>query len=160
MRQRWIILPVLMPLQQDYPEIIVSIVQSINKNFILEPENEILKASAQRFVLAGAAPREIREALIASQAVIVKELSIEHIEFASYDIIPNNNISASVFSDYVALSYCRNNSFLPWWDDQKNSPDQSYPYPAYIREILTNDYLIDQQKLNQIIKQMEPYVNL
>lgn len=160
MRQRWIVLPVLMPLEQDYPEIILSIAESLNPEISIELDNDRLLAASERFSHAGAAPREIREALVSSQAVLPNALSIEHIEFASHDIIPNNNKIASIFSDYVALSYCRNNSFLPWWDDEKNLPDPDFPFPGYIREILTDDLSIDHQKLSKRIAELEPYANV
>ncbi len=160
MRQRWIVLPVLMPLEQDYPEIILSIAESLNPEISIELDNARLLAASERFSRAGAAPREIREALVSSQAVLSNALSIEHIEFASHDIIPNNNKIASIFSDYVALSYCRNNSFLPWWDDEKNLPNPDFPFPGYIREILTNNLSIDHQKLSKRIAELEPYANV
>lgn len=160
LRQRFIVLPVLMPLEQDYPEIILSIAESLNPEISLELDNARLLAASERFSRAGAAPREIREALVASQAALPNALSIEHIEFASYDIIPNNNSIASIFSDYIALSYCRNNSFLPWWDDEKNLPDPEFPFPGYIKEILTEDLSIDHQKLSKRIAELEPYANV
>ena len=160
MRQRWIVLPVLMPLEQDYPEIILSIAESLNPEISIELYNTRLLDASERFSRAGAAPREIREALVSSQAVLPNALSIEHIEFASHDIIPNNNSIASIFSDYVALSYCRNNSFLPWWDDERNIPDPNFPFPAYIKEILTEDFSIDHQKLSKRIAELEPYANV
>lgn len=160
MRQRWIVLPVLMPLERDYPEIVLSIAESLNPDIKIEVNNPILISASDRFSRAGAAPREIREALVASQAVIPNELSIEHIEFASHDIIPNNNRIASIFSDYVALSYCRNNSYLPWWNDERNCPDINYPFPSYIMDILTEDFSIDHQKLSRRIAELEPYANV
>lgn len=160
MRQRWIVLPVLMPLQSDYPPIVHAIAQSLNPNLNLALDEKRLVDAAQRFHLAGAAPREIREALVASQAMLEGELGIEQIEFASHDIIPSNNMIASTFSDYIALSYCRSNSYLPWWDDATNSPNPNFPYPDYIREILTSDFMIDQEKLNKRIAELEPHANV
>ena len=160
MRQRWTILPVLMPLKADYGAIVRSIAKELNSKFSVSADDKQLLAAAERFYEAGAAPREIREALIASQAILTGELGIEHIKFASYDIIPNNNKIASVFSDYYALLYCRSNSFLPWWDDEKNCPKPDFPYPDYILEILTEDFKIDHQKLSERIAAMEPYANV
>ncbi|HBG62233.1 MAG: hypothetical protein A2266_09220 [Bacteroidetes bacterium RIFOXYA12_FULL_40_10] len=160
MRQRWIVLPVLMPLDQDYPGIILSIAESLNSEISIGLSNPRLLAASERFSRSGAAPRQIREALVASQAVLPNKLSIEHIEFASHDIIPNNNNIASIFSDYVALSYCRNNSFLPWWNDEKNHPDPDFPFPDYIQEILSDDLSIDHQILSKRIAELEPYANV
>ena len=160
MRQRWTILPVLMPLQSDYAAIISSIAKELNSNFSVLENNPQMTSAAEQFFQAGAVPREIREALIASQAILSGELGIEHIEFAARDIIPNNNKDAAVLSDYYALLYCRNNSFLPWWDDKNNCPNPDFPYPPYILEILTEDLQIDHQKLSSRIAALEPYVNI
>lgn len=160
MRQRWIVLPVLMPLQSDYPAIVHAIAQSLNPHLDVDLSDQRLIEASHRFYEAGAAPREIREALVSSQAVLEGELGIEHIEFASFDIIPCNNRIAAIFSDYAALSYCRSNSFLPWWDDEKNSPNPNFPYPDYIREVLTKDFMIDQEKLTKKITELEPYANV
>lgn len=160
MRQRWIVLPVLMPLQSDYPAIVHAIAESLNPSFNVELDDQGFVEAAQRFYQAGGAPREIREELVASQAVLQGELGIQHVEFASYDIIPTNNRIAGIFADYVALSYCRSNSYLPWWNDATNSPDANFPYPDYIREVLTDDFMIDQEKLSKRISEMEPYANV
>lgn len=160
MRQRWVIVPVLMPLEKDFPEIILSITKGLNPEFDISLNDQDLISAAKLFSNAGAAPREIREALIASNAIIEGNLSLEHIMFASKDIIPSGNLNASIFADYCALSYCRNNSFLPWWDDKTNSPDENFPYPDYIREILTDSNRIDVYKLNKKINELEPYVNI
>lgn len=160
MRQRWVIVPVLMPLPTDYPAIVLSIAQELNAQLSLSLDDDRLVEAAARFAQAGAAPREIREALVASQASLAGELGADHLVFASWDIIPNSNKTAAIFSDYCALAYTRNNSFLPWWDDATNRPDPAFPYPDYIREILTDDFRIDQEKLRKRMVELEPYANV
>ena len=160
MRQRWVIVPVLMPLEMDFPEIILSIAKGLNPELSIAVDDHDLISAAKLFSNAGAAPREIREALIASNAIIEGPINLEHIFFASKDIIPSGNLNASIFADYCALSYCRNYSFLPWWDEKTNSPDENFPYPDYIREILTDSKRIDVYKLNKKIRELEPYVNI
>ncbi|GAB1472711.1 hypothetical protein MASR2M69_01520 [Bacteroidota bacterium] len=51
-------------------------------------------------------------------------------------------------------------AFLPWWDDEKNLPDPEFPFPGYIKEILTEDLSIDHQKLSKRIAELEPYANV
>lgn len=160
MRQRWTIIPVLMPLEIDFPQIVLSIAKGLNSGLSVDVSDITLVESANRFFKANAAPREIREALIASMAVVPGDLELKHIEFASIDIIPTGNMSASIYADYCALAYCRNNSFLPWWDENQNKPIADFPFPDYIKEILTDDLMIDQQKLRKAIQELEPYVNV
>ena len=160
MRQRWTIIPVLMPLKIDFPQIVLSIAKGLNTSLEVDENNVTLIESANRFYKANAAPREIREALIASIAIVPGGLGIQHIEFASIDIIPSGNMNASIYADYCALAYCRNNSFLPWWDENQNKPIYNFPYPDYIKEILTDDFMIDQLKLRKVIQELEPHVNV
>jgi hypothetical protein len=122
MRQRWTIIPVLMPLEMDFPQIVLSIANGLNPALEVDHNDNTLLESANRFYKANAAPREIREALIASMAIIPGELEIKHIEFASIDIIPTGNMSASIYADYCALAYCRNNSFCRGGMKLKTNP--------------------------------------
>lgn len=160
MRQRWTIIPVLMPLEMDFPQIVLSIANGLNPALEVDHNDNTLIESAKRFYKANAAPREIREALIASMAIVPGELEIKHIEFASIDIIPSGNVSASIYADYCALAYCRNNSFLPWWNETENKPLDGFAFPNYIKEILTDEFMIDQQKLRKAMQELEPYVNV
>jgi hypothetical protein len=149
-----------MPLKEDYPAIILSIAKNINPNLSLPVNDENLIKCAGKFYRAGASPREIRDALITSQSIIDGQFTIEHIKYGSTDIIPTGSREASIFSDYVALSYCQNNSFLPWWDGENNKPDPNYPFPKYIRDILTEGLKINQDKLSTKIAEMEPQINV
>jgi AAA+ superfamily predicted ATPase len=160
MRQRWTIIPVLMPIERDFPEIVLRIAQGLNPSLEIELTDTILQDSASKFYKAGAAPREIREALISSMIFVPGNLGIEHIVFASHDIIPSGNINSSIYADYCALAYTRNNSFLPWWDENENQPDKNYPFPEYIKKILNDDFYIDQTELGKALRQLEPNVNV
>jgi hypothetical protein len=144
----------------DFPQIVLSIAKGLNPVLAVDENDATLIESARRFYKANAAPREIREALIASMAIVPGELEILHIEFASIDIIPAGNINASIYADYCALSYCRNNSFLPWWDETQNKPLANFHFPDYLKEVLTDDFLIDQEKLRKQINELEPFVNV
>jgi len=122
MRQRWVILPVLMPLKEDYPDILLSIAKGLNQDINLNGTEERLKEISERFYSAGVSPREIREVILAIQISLGGSLCIEHIEYASTDIITGTSRISSIYSDYCTLFYCRNNSYLPWWDEDKYCP--------------------------------------
>lgn len=160
MRQRWIIIPVLMALESDYPNIVESIAKSINSNFDIGDNVEEFISYSKEFYRAGASPREIYDSLNTSILDLGGEFNIKNIEHAAKGIIPSGDIRSSIYSDYCALAYCRNNSFLPWWDTEKNMPKDDYQYPAYIKEILTVDLKIDHVKLNNIIRELHPYANV
>jgi len=160
MRQRWVIVPLISPLKEDYPAIVISLMKSLNPHFTCTETDRTLIECADRFYRVGAGPREIREAIVVSQMLFPGELGMQHLEFASRDIQPAGSKLATIYSDYCALSYCRSQSFLPWWDDQTHGPDPNFPYPDYIREILTPEFHIDQTLLKQRIHELEGLVNV
>lgn len=160
MRQRWMVVPVLMPVKEDYPLILVSIAESLSPNIKLSANDPETIEIGETFFLAGAAPREIREAIIAALANKPGKLDINHLKYAALDIIPSVNSVSAIFADYCAIKFCRNNSFLPWWDNDTNKPDSTYPYPNYILEILDDNHLVEQQKLTKKINELAPYANV
>jgi SpoVK/Ycf46/Vps4 family AAA+-type ATPase len=160
MLTRWLVVPVLMPVSADFPAIVESIARSLNPSIELDLNNQTLHDSAIKFFQRGATPREIREALIASCAVLDGPLSIKHIEDASAKVIPNVNRLSYYYADYCALQHTRNLSFLPWYNDDTNQLDDKYPFPDYIREVLNDDLQIDFMKLNNKIKELQPYANV
>lgn len=159
MLSRWVIVPVLMPLKEDYPLILRSIIMSIDKTTkIVDLEN--LKAVSNKFYYSGASPREIRESIIGSLALLEGNLSQKHLDFASQNLIASSNRESYIHSDLTAIKFCKNYAYLPWWNIQDNRPEENYPYPDYIRDILDNELMIDQNKLNQMIKELAPYSNV
>lgn len=160
MLSRWVVVPVLMPLKSDFPEILVSIVKGINPDFQAERFKQDILQAADTFFYSGASPREIRESIIASMAVIPGEVSIEHIIYASKDKIATGNRLSYIHSDLMAIKFCSNYSFLPWWNIKTNSPDPDYPYPDYIMRVLDESLMINREKLDKFIKEIEPYSNV
>lgn len=160
MLTRWLIVPVLMPVSIDFPAILESIAHSLNSEVDIDVKNQRLIGAAKRFYEGGSTPREIREALISSCALMDGPLSINHIEDASYKVIPNVNRLSYYYADYCALLHTRNLAFLPWYDDVKKQSDPNYPFPDYIKEILDDDLNIDFIKLNNKIRELQPFANV
>ncbi len=160
MLTRWLVVPVLIPISTDFSAILESIARTLNNEIELDIKDQQLIDAAKRFYDGGSTPREIREALISSCALMDGPLSINHIEDASYKVIPNVNRLSYYYSDYCALLHTRNLSFLPWYDDNTKRPDPAYPYPDYIKEILDDDLNIDFVKLNNKIRELQPFANV
>ncbi len=184
MLSRWVVVPVLMPLKDDIPIIIKSIVEgfgvnwespvNFNINNVTDEENpeemqveqidfienNVLIEISEKFYHAGASPRDIRESLVSALAFIPGEISAKHLEFASKNVVPTANMESYIHSDLVALLHTKSNAFLPWWDIQNNQPFSDYPFPPYIEDILDIDKRIDQKKLRQRIAELEPFANV
>jgi hypothetical protein len=162
MLSRWVVVPVLMPLLEDIPEILLSLIQSLgfeqnSDNNISESDMNII---AQRFYYAGASPRDIRESLVGAMAFLSGEINKTHLEFASLNVVPSANRESYIHSDLVALLHTKSNAYLPWWDIKSNKPFEDYPFPDYISDVLDKDKIIDQQKLRQRIAELEPFSNV
>ena len=172
MLSRWVVVPVLMPLLEDMPYIIMSLMESLgfqkSSHFIAfdneampnEGNINLIKGISERFYYAGASPRDIRDSLIIAMAFIPGNISMEHLHFASENVVPSANRESYIHSDLVALLHTKSNAFLPWWDIQNNKPYDDYRFPSYILEVLDNDRKLDFKKLSQKIAELEPYVNV
>lgn len=159
MLSRWTVVPVLQPVASDYVLILESIAKGINPNFRIT-DKHVFEQAAQKFHLSFCSPRVMREALISSTAIIPELLSMEHIVFAANDIIPNGNNISAIYSDYCAIAYCRNMSFLPWWDIQKGEPMKNFPFPDYIKKILNDDLTVNYDLLKQEMDSLAPFSNV
>jgi hypothetical protein len=74
--------------------------------------------------------------------------------------IPDSNPEVNWYSDYQALACTSHLNLLPWYDAKTKGPDPTYPFPAYIKEVLDDRLMIDQRKLWARIRELEPYCNV
>lgn len=156
MRSRFVAIPVLQPLPQDYPVIVTAIAHR------LQPENTDLLASHPNIIEAtdifaqkGANPRHIRSAL--SNALLLKEkLTPDSIIFAAKDLSISTDSISAIYSDLWAIKACTSKSFLPW-----NANPESYPFPAHLQGIINpKTGEINQSELEQRIEQFKSQANL
>src|SRR5690606_11185407 len=119
---RWIVVPVLMPLKNDFPAIVKSIILSID-NSIKIADIENINQISEKFFQAGASPREIRDSIIGALAFLDGELSARHLDFAAKNLVVASNRESYIHSDLTAIKFCRNYSYLPWWDFENKKPD-------------------------------------
>jgi hypothetical protein len=157
MRSRFMMIPVLHPLQSDYGAIVLATVQRINRQASLTLSLQVreIAQAANLFYTKGANPRQIRAAL--SNALLLKgSLSPEHILFAAEDCtVPSDRIS-SIYADLWAVATCSAKSFFPWADCL-----DSYPFPDHL-EGLVNRVTgeIDRAELERRIEELKPHANL
>ena len=160
MLSRFTIIPVLSPLREDMPDILVNVCKGLDNNFNIAPEDELIKLPAYRFFDNGASIREIRESLLASQLILRDQLSSKVIQHSASAVNPCLNRESYVFADLMALKSCKSASFLPYWDHQINAPNPSFPYPKHLLDVLDDQFYIEQYKLNRKITELKPYANV
>jgi len=156
MRSRFVMIPVLHPLQIDYAAIVVATAQRVG--LMTEDVNDrhpAIARAAEIFYQKGANPRHIRSAL--SNALLLKgSLTPEIVLFAAQDCtVPSDRVSA-IYSDLWAVATCSAKSFFPW----SNCLD-SYLFPPHLEGLvdrLTGE--IDRQELDRRIEELKPHANL
>lgn len=154
MRDRFVIVPVIMPSIADFPKIICSIAKQIS-GIILNPQEAYITEAAKVFYEKHLMPRRIRTAIIL--ACTEDGLSPKTIFEAARDANPLEEASwlSAVYSDLSAISLTVSRRLLPWY-----GCEDRYPFPTYIQDILDDNCEVDTIKLNREIKRLEPYVNV
>ena len=154
MRDRFVIVPVIMPSIEDFPIIICSIAKQVSGS-VLSPNDANILEAAKVFYDKHIMPRRIRAAL----KFVCKEegLSPKAVLEAAKDANPLDETSwmATVYADLCAISLTVSKRLLPWY-----GKEDTYPFPPYIQAILDDNHQVDPVKLNKEIKRLQPYVNV
>lgn len=154
MRDRFVVVPVIMPAIADFPEIICSIAKQVS-GVTLNSHDSYIQQAAKEFYEKHIMPRRIRAALkLVSQR---NNLTSQTILEAAKDANPLDEASwqAAVYADLSAISLTVSKQLLPWYGREDN-----YPFPDYIRAILDDNMEIDPVKLNNELNRLQSYVNV
>ena len=156
MLSRFILIPVLHPLDRDYPAIIIATALRVgNVTTELSDLDPVIVAAADIFAKLGANPRHIRSAL--SNALLLKgELNPHAILFAAQDCMISGDRDSAIYSDLWAVSACTSKSYFPWADCLN-----SYPFPPHLQGLVdpqTGD--IDRVELQLRIQKYKSHANV
>lgn len=154
MRDRFVVVPVIMPDIEDFPEIICSIAKQIS-GVSINPQDNYIQQAAKEFYDKHIMPRRIRAALklVCQQDGLTPKAILD----AANDANPLDEASwlAAVYADLSAISLTVSKRLLPWY-----GREDSYPFPDYIKNILDENMEVDPVKLNQELNRLQPYVNV
>lgn len=154
MRDRFVVVPVIMPAIEDFPEIICSIAKQIS-GVSINPQDNYIQQAAKEFYDKHIMPRRIRAALklVCQQDGLTPKAILD----AANDANPLDEASwlAAVYADLSAISLTVSKRLLPWY-----GREDSYPFPDYIKEILDENMEVDPVKLNKKLNRLQPYVNV
>lgn len=157
MRSRFVAIPVLQPLAQDYPAIVAALAQQVVQAQTpwLAPDHPAILEAAALFAQKGANPRHIRGAL--SNALLLKgNLTPETVLFAAQDLSISTDRASTIYSDLWAIKACSSKSFLPW-----SANRAYYPFPEYLQGLVDlNSGELNLQELDHRIQELKPYANL
>ena len=152
MIDRFVVVPVIMPGQQDIPQIIASITKQISGIEVSSDDPGIIQA-AKIFYSKHLMPRRIRTSL---KYFVNRGLTPELIVRAANEANPLDLQlwNSAVYADLVAIRLTTQKSLYPWFE----VPD--YVFPDYIGEVVDGNGDIMPDKLNEAINRLEPYVNV
>jgi len=155
MRSRFTAVPVLYPLCQDFPEIIVAIGRRVDPNACLDADDDRIKEAAEIFFRNRANPRHVLAAV--SHARLAQgAIGPETILQAAIKFCGETDELATVLADLWAVRLCSHRDFLPW-----NGDPTSYPFPAHLQGVVdpaTGN--IDHLELRKRIQEIQPQVSI
>jgi ATPase family associated with various cellular activities (AAA) len=158
MASRFLFVPVLSPIEEDYPAILCAVAANLLREVALEETDPIVKEAAATFYRKGASPRVMR-ILISSKIGTEKEPRASQIlRRAAVDCAPQHprDRAGAEYADLFAISVCSDLALLPWYNRIA-----SYPLPTYLRGIVNeSDGTIDLDRLSHRIKELQPQVNV
>ena len=158
MRSRFIVLPVLSPLREDFPLITVATASQITPGSEISADDKRILEAGEIFYAKGANPRHIRSAL--SNAILISEkekIDPDLVLFAAHDLCSTCDRLSSVYADLQAIRYCTSKSFLPW----SNGRTDKYMFPEYLKGVVneaTGD--VDGTALERRIEELRPHANV
>ncbi len=155
---RFVVLPVLFPLKQDFPAIIVELARKALPGSKLDEKDPKVREAGYVFYSKGAGPRDIRSALTNASTILEDSMvDSDLVLFAANDFIPKHDFLSIVYADLQAIRHCTSKSFLPWTGNGTGIGS----IPGYLDGIVdpeTGD--IDLSALDAKIKELEPYSNV
>lgn len=157
MRSRFTVIPVLFPLKEDFPSIIVATAKRIGPSSQIHTTDDAIVEAANIFYQKGANPRHIRSAL--SNALLLSgktEFEPQTALFAAHDLCASTDFGSTIYADLWAIKCCTSRSFLPWSDE----PNQ-YSFPEYLKDVVNEQTgEINETALNNRITELKPSANV
>jgi len=158
MRSRFVIIPILGPLEEDYRYILVELVKRISPDSELSPDDPSVIEAASRFYQKGASPRDIRRAL--ADTLLFKpsgSLKAEETLEAAEMLKMSSDRESMEYSELQAIKYCSSRRFLPW----HGSRLVQYRFPAHLSGIVDrNSGEIDYGSLEARLRELGRFVNV
>jgi hypothetical protein len=156
MGSRFVFVPVLSAVEEDYPAILCSIAANLMPEVSWDPQNNDIRIAAAEFYRKGASPRVMRT-LISSKIATTGTMGASLLTRAARACAPQDPRSraSAEYADLFAIRKCSDLEMLPWHGVT------DYPLPAYLKGIV--DVAcgeIDQERLDRRIRELEPIANV
>ena len=153
LRARFIVIPVLMPLKEDYPGILCRLVRR-TAGVELAPDDAQVRDAAQIFFKKGASARHMGTAL--NNAYLrLGRLGPQEVLEAALDFCGDTGYHSAVYADLWAIKLTTSKSFFPWHGRQ------DYPLPDYLEGIVDlSSGELDREALERRIRELQPHAKV
>jgi AAA+ superfamily predicted ATPase len=158
MASRFLFVPVLSAVTEDYPAILSAIASNLLPDFEWDADATVVKDAARVFFQKGASPRVMRTIISSKIATEKNRQPLQLLQQAAADCAPQHprDRAGAEYADLFAISVCSDLAMLPWYGRISN-----YPLPDYLRGIVSDaDGSIDLDRLNRRIEKLKPQVNV
>jgi hypothetical protein len=155
MLSRFLIIPVLHPLREDYAEILVATAVRVEPAARFDSRDERIQLAASLFFDKGATPRDVRRAL-GNARLLKGHLDENAVLFAAEDQCTSSSRMSNIYADLWAVQCCLQKSLFPWHDDPAG-----YAFPAHLSGIIdphTGDK--NEIELHKRIEELRPHANV
>jgi hypothetical protein len=158
MASRFLYIPVLSAIVEDYPEILCAIAEGLFPNVDWDFEDQTIRDAARLFHQKGASPRVMRT-LISSKISTTDEGATPSLLLRAAKACapqdPRDRASAE-YADLFAIRACSDLEMLPWFGRMTE-----YPLPTYLQGIIDeNSGEPDPEALNRRLEELRPHVNV
>ena len=155
MRTRFTIIPVLFPLLEDFPSIVVVTARRVSPSAQLDKDDPQIIEASKIFYEKGASPRHVR-AQLSTTMIFRGVMNADTVLTAAKDFCDSTDRISVIYTELWAVKSCSSKSVFPWDDDIA-----AYPFPTHLEGLVnTSDGEINTDEINKRLKEYEPYVNV
>ena len=158
MASRFLYVPVLMAVKEDYPEILCAVAASLLPQIDWDAANGEILDAAMLFHQKGASPRIMRSLISSKISTWQGNAGPALLKRAATACSPQDprDRASAEYADLFAIRACSDLEMFPWYGRISN-----YPLPNYLKGIVdegSGD--IDMELLNRRINELKPHVNV
>ena len=158
MASRFLYVPVLSAIEDDYPEILCAVAASLMPEGDWDPGNSVIREASMTFHRKGASPRTMRTLISSKISTTDGGLNQALLLRAANACAPQDprDRASAEFADLFAIRACSDLEMLPW-----HGRLTEFPLPAYLKEIIDESTgEPDPEALNRRIEELKPNVSV
>lgn len=158
MASRFLYVPVLSAIEEDYPDILCAVAGSLLPEIEWDSNDPTIRQAASIFHRKGASPRVMRTLISSKLGTSSENLGPALLLQSANACAPQDprDRASAEYADLFAIRACSDLDMLPWYGRVSD-----YPLPAYLKGIVNDSNgRIDTELLGRRIEELKPHVNV